>query len=68
MSVLAERKAVSRVVVSRIGKSMDVSCVNDTAGGDGRQTITSQCTGVIVSCNNVQTEPNLAALPHRFFG
>ncbi len=40
---------------------MDMSRVNNASGTDRRQAITSQRTGVVVSGNDIQTEPNLTS-------
>ena len=39
MRIFAKSNTIPRVVVARIGKLMNVSCVNDTPGIDSRQSI-----------------------------
>ncbi len=67
MRVLAQRDAVLRIVVPRLGKLMYMRCVDDRRATDRRDTVASQSARVIVGRHNIQSEPDVAATLVRRF-
>src|SRR5258708_4888065 len=68
MGVLAECDPVPDVVVPRVGELMDVRCVDDASRRDGKETVTRQCTRIVIQRDDVESEPDLSPPLCRFFG
>lgn len=57
MRVLAQRDAVARIVVARVGELMNVGSIDDCTSRDGGDSVAGQRAGVIVGRDDIESKP-----------